>query len=156
MGQAEIIVGVVQGQLLVQALFALAQGGDASADRRHMLPESEVEAFHECRVDLPATSCQHLLYGLKRPEDHTVTDAYQTPAPRRFDDLRLEQVGQGLSTICQPQFIKLFPPSARPAHDEAGSHHSTSDDAAWPRGYAAVDCQYCVRPDHDAVPSPAT
>ena len=95
MGQAEVVVAVVQGQLLVQALFALAQGGDASADRRHMLPDGEVEAFHECRVDLPATGCQHLLHGLKRPEDHPVTDAYQAPAPRRFDDLRIEQLGQG-------------------------------------------------------------
>ena len=47
MGQAEVVVAVVQGQLLVQALFALAQGGDASADRRHMLTDGEVEAFHE-------------------------------------------------------------------------------------------------------------
>src|SRR5882724_6893963 len=50
--------------------------------------------FHECRVALPATSCQHLLYGLKRPENHTMTDAYQTPAPRRFDDLRVEELRQ--------------------------------------------------------------
>jgi hypothetical protein len=47
MGQAEVVVAVVQGQLLVQAGFALAQGGDASADRRHMLTDGEVEAFHE-------------------------------------------------------------------------------------------------------------
>src|SRR2546428_8930657 len=39
--------------------------------------------------------CQHLLHRLKRPEDHPVTDAYQAPAPRRFDDLRIEQLGQG-------------------------------------------------------------
>ena len=44
MGQAEVVVAVVQGELLVQARFALAQGGDASADRRHMLPDGEVEA----------------------------------------------------------------------------------------------------------------
>src|SRR5215510_8078346 len=121
-----------------------------------MLTDGEVEAFHECRVHLPATGCQHLLHGLTRPADHPVTDADQVPASRRLDDLRIEQRGQGLSTICQPQFITLFPPSARPAHDESGSHHSTSDDAAWPRGYAAVGCQYCVRPAHDAAPSPAT
>src|SRR5262249_50007569 len=76
MGQAKVVVAVVQGQLLVQALFALAQGGDTSADRRHMLTDGEVEAFHACCVALPATGCQHLLYGLKRPEDHTVTDAH--------------------------------------------------------------------------------
>jgi len=32
---------------------------------------------------------------------------------------------RGLPTICQPQFVKFFTPSARPAHDESGSHHST-------------------------------
>ena len=37
MGQAEVVVAVVQGELLVQARFALAQGGDASADRRNSL-----------------------------------------------------------------------------------------------------------------------
>ena len=37
-----------------------------------------------------------------------------------------------------------------------GWHHSTCDDATWPSGYAAVDRQYCVRPGHAAVPSPAT
>ena len=48
MGQAEVGVAVVQGELLVQALFALAQGGDASTNRRrHLLPDGEVEAFHE-------------------------------------------------------------------------------------------------------------
>jgi PRC-barrel domain len=35
----------------------------------------------------------------------------------------------------------IFTPSARPAHDESGSHHSTYDDAAWPSGYAAVGRQ---------------
>src|SRR5262245_60802577 len=50
--------------------------------------------FHECRVDLPATGGQHLLHSLTRSEDHPVTDAYQAPAPRRFDDLRIEQLGQ--------------------------------------------------------------
>jgi pentapeptide repeat protein len=51
---------------------------------------------------------------------------------------------------------QIFTPSARPAHDASGWHHSTCDDATWPSGYAAVDRQYCVRPGHAAVPSPAT
>ena len=50
----------------------------------------------------------------------------------------------------------IFTPSARPAHDESGWHHSTCDDATWLSGYAAVDRQYCVRPGHAAVPAPAT
>ena len=48
-------------------------------------------------IDLPATGSQHLLHRLKRPEDHPVTDAYQAPAPRRVDNLRREQRGQGHS-----------------------------------------------------------
>jgi transposase-like protein len=52
--------------------------------------------------------------------------------PARVETRRRRSPGEGLSTICQLQFIKFFPPSARPAHDESGSHHSTSDDAAWP------------------------
>src|SRR5215831_7953966 len=50
----------------------------------------------------------------------------------------------------------IFTPSARPAHDASGWHHSTCDDATWPSGYAVVDRQYCVWPGHAAVPSPAT
>jgi len=42
--QAEIIVHVLQGQLLAHALLVLAQRGDASAKRGHMLAQAEVEA----------------------------------------------------------------------------------------------------------------
>src|SRR5215510_1696115 len=57
-----------------------------------------------------------------------------------------------LSTpICQ-----FFTPSALPAYNESGWHHSTYDDAAWPSGYAGVGRQYCVRPAHAAAPSPVT
>src|SRR3989454_8398298 len=37
----------------------------------------------------------------------------------------------GLPTICQPEFVTFFAPSARPAYNESGWHHSTYDDAAW-------------------------
>ena len=64
----------------------------------------------------------------------------------------LHRTSYHLSTpICQ-----IFTLSTRPAHDESGWHHSTCDDATWPSGYAEVDRQYCVRPGHAAVPSPAT
>src|SRR5215475_6815009 len=64
----------------------------------------------------------------------------------------LNRTSYHLSTpICH-----IFTPSARPAHDESGWHHSMCDDATWPSGYAAVDRQCCVRPGHAAVPSPAT
>ncbi len=62
----------------------------------------------------------------------------------------------GLPTICQPEFVTFFAPSALPAHNESGWHHSTYDDAAWTSGYAGVGRQYCVRPGHAAAPSPAT
>src|SRR4029453_10552370 len=63
---------------------------------------------------------------------------------------------RGLPTICQSEFVTFFTPSARPAHNEFGWHHSVYDDAAWPSGYAGVGRQYCVRPGHAAAPSPAT
>ena len=56
MGHTEIVVAVVQGQLLVQALFALAQSGDASAERRYMLPDGEVEAVTVDGGIAPSTS----------------------------------------------------------------------------------------------------
>ena len=37
----------------------------------------------------------------------------------------------GLPTICQPEFVTFFAPSALPAYNESGWHHSTYDDAAW-------------------------
>src|SRR2546430_14645997 len=52
----------------------------------------------------------------------------------------------GLPTICQPEFVTFFAPSALPAYNESGWHHSTYDDAAWTLGYAGVGRQYCVRP----------
>src|SRR5262249_26465108 len=64
---------------------------------------------------------------------------------------RWRRTSYHLSTpICQ-----FFTPSALPAHNESGWHHSTYDDAAWPSGYAGVGRQYCVRPAHAAAPSPA-
>src|SRR5262245_65857864 len=96
-----------------------------------MLADSEIEAFNEGGVDLPAAGRQHVLDPLERAEDHAVLHLYQTAPPYGLDHLGIEEPGQGLSTICQPQFRKFFPPSARPAHDEAGSHHSTNDHAAW-------------------------
>jgi ferrous iron uptake permease (iron-lead transporter) len=55
-----------------------------------------------------------------------------------------------------PNLSHFFTPSARPAHNESGLHHSTYDDATWPSGYEGVGRQYCVKPGHAAAPSPAT
>src|SRR2546430_11552778 len=94
MGEAKIVVDVIEGELLLQAILTLTQRAHPSADRRHMLPDGEVEAFHECRVDLPATGCQHLLHCLAGSEDYTMTDADKAPAPGRLDHLGIEQLRQ--------------------------------------------------------------
>ena len=57
-----------------------------------MLTEAEVEAFDECRVDLPAKRTQHVIGGLDRAEDHTVLHVDQAPAPYGLDHLRIEQL----------------------------------------------------------------
>src|SRR5215831_15206823 len=49
----------------------------------------------------------------------------------------------------------IFTPSALPAHNESGLHHSTYDDATWPSGDAAAGPQYCVRLAHAAGLWPA-
>jgi hypothetical protein len=54
-----------------------------------------------------------------------------------------------------PNLSHFFTPSARPAHNESGLHHSTYDDATWPSGYAAAGPQYCVRLAHAAGLWPA-
>jgi hypothetical protein len=43
MGQAEIVVAMVEGQLLPQPVFTLAQRADPSPDRGDMLADTEVD-----------------------------------------------------------------------------------------------------------------
>src|SRR5215510_2976952 len=43
MGQTEVIIDMIYGQLLPQTVLALAQRADPSSDRGHMLAEAEVE-----------------------------------------------------------------------------------------------------------------
>ena len=43
MRQAEIVVGLVERQLLSQAILPFAQRHDAPADRRHMVADAEVD-----------------------------------------------------------------------------------------------------------------
>ena len=102
MGQAEIIIDMVQNELLPHAVLTLAEGGHPSPHRGDMLADAEVDALDEGGVDLPAAGRQHLLDRLKRAEYDPVLHADQTPAPHGLDHLCIEQLGQGLSTICQP------------------------------------------------------
>src|SRR5215813_5977035 len=105
------------------------------------------------------------------PAPHTAPQPYTgTPSSDRHlapflprSRLCLSRLARARQYQCQRTSYHLSTPichiftlSARPAHDESGSHHSRCDDAAWPSGYAAVGRQYCVRPDHGAAPSPAT
>ena len=56
MRQDEIVVDLEQHQLLAQAVLMLAQRVDPTADRRHMLPEVEIEAVTVDRRIAPPTA----------------------------------------------------------------------------------------------------
>src|SRR5438093_9656563 len=105
---------MVQSQLLAYAVLALAERGDPPSHRRHMLPDGQVEAFHEGRIDLPAARCQHLLDRLERAEHHAVRHTHQAPPAYRLDHLRIQQPRQGHSTglghwaLCLPAYW-LYP-----------------------------------------------
>ena len=91
MGQAEIIVHVIQGQLLAQASLVFAQCGDPPPNSGHMLAYRQVDALDKGRVDLPAAGRQHLLDRLQRAEHDPVPHADQAPASHGLDHLRVEQ-----------------------------------------------------------------
>ena len=80
-----------ESHLLPQPVCALAQRGDAPSDRRHMLPDGEVEPLDKGGLDLPATGRQHLLDGLQGPEHHAVAHADQTPTPYQSGESAREQ-----------------------------------------------------------------
>src|SRR6266852_1133688 len=94
MGQTEIVIDMIQGQLLVEAVLAFAERRHTPPDRGDMLADTEVEAFNEGGVDLPAAGRSHLLDGLQGPEDHPVAHPHQAPPAYRLDHLRIEQPGQ--------------------------------------------------------------
>src|SRR5215813_3561173 len=83
---------MIQDELLVYALLTFAEGHDASTHGGHVLADGQVEALNEGRVDLPTARREHLLDGLKGPEHHAVTHAYQAPAAHRLHHLRIEQL----------------------------------------------------------------
>src|SRR6266568_9232086 len=76
-----------------QTRFALAEGVHPAPDRRHALPDVEVEALDKCRIDGPATSRQDLLDSQPGAEDHPVRDADEASAPVRLDHLGVKQCG---------------------------------------------------------------
>src|SRR6266852_8359959 len=95
MGQAEIIIDMVQCQLLAYAVLTFAEGDDASPHSGDMLADAQVDALDEGGVDLPAAGRQHLLDRLKRAEHDAVAYADQTPPAHGLDDPRIKQTRQG-------------------------------------------------------------
>jgi hypothetical protein len=92
MGQAEIIIDMVQRQLLAYAVLTFAEGGDTSTDGGHMLADAEVDALNEGGIDLPATGRQHLLDRLQRAEHDPVPHADQTATSHGLHHLHIEQL----------------------------------------------------------------
>src|SRR4029453_11281423 len=71
-GSMEIIVHVIQGQLLPQPVFVLAERADPAPDRGDMLADAEVEPLYKGRVDVPAQGGEHLIDGLQGAKHHAV------------------------------------------------------------------------------------
>src|SRR5262249_10099484 len=165
--------------ILVHACFPLASlkagfNAGASLDDPRQFPKRrllELRLGPTCRREIILVTVAGVLIsgiprgtGLPRPVVHEGTTGDDQPLlgpcpfmcqarlDTAFDHLNRHWTSYHLSTPIR----QIFTPSARPAHDEAGWHHSMCDDATWPSGYAAVDRQCCVRPGHAAVPSPAT
>jgi len=69
---------VIQAQLLVSAVLALAPRGNAPPNRRHMVADAQVEARNERGVDVPATRRSCLLDGFQSAKHHAVRDTHQT------------------------------------------------------------------------------
>src|SRR2546429_8128920 len=53
MGQTEVVIDLIQGQLLPQPLLALAQGRHPPSHRGHMLADGQVEAVTPARRGTP-------------------------------------------------------------------------------------------------------
>jgi hypothetical protein len=94
MGQAAIIIDMVQRQLLAYASLTCAEGGDASTNGGPMLADGEVDALHEGGIDLPATRRSDLLNGLEGAEHDAVPHPHQAPPAHGLHHLRVEQLRQ--------------------------------------------------------------
>src|SRR5262245_48124407 len=89
-----MMVGVKHGHLLAQTCCLLTEGMDATANRRYVLTESEMEALHKGRVDLPAMRSQHGLDSLQRAKPHAMPAPDQTPSAHGLDHLGIEPLRQ--------------------------------------------------------------
>ena len=82
-GQDNIVLDLEQGQLIPQARFARAERVAPTPNRRHALPDVEVEPLHKGGSDRPAVSRQHLLKASREP--NTTRCFTPTMRPRRYD-----------------------------------------------------------------------
>src|SRR5215510_12604734 len=98
MRQAKIVIGVEQHQLLPHAVLPLAQRGDPTPDRAHMLADSEVDSLHKGGVDVPTKRSQEVIDGLEEAKHPTELHSDETSPSHGFDHVRLEQLRQGHPT----------------------------------------------------------
>jgi hypothetical protein len=89
-----VVIDLEQHHLLTQAVLALAQRGDPTSNRRHMLADAEVQALNEGRIALPATHRSDLRNRFSGAKHPPVRDTDQTTPAGRFDHLRIQQPGQ--------------------------------------------------------------
>jgi hypothetical protein len=82
-GQYKVVIRLEQHQLMLHAVFTLAERIDPAPYCRYPLTNIEVELLDEGRVDRPATRRQDLLDGQLRAEHHMVRDP--DDAPHRYD-----------------------------------------------------------------------
>ncbi len=83
---------MIQRQLLVQAVLALAERRHTPPDRSHMLADAQVDALDEGGVDLPTVHYQPLRDPVQGAKHHVVPHADQAPAPHGLDDLRIQRI----------------------------------------------------------------
>src|SRR5262249_27795758 len=79
--QDEVVVSLKENEGLDQSGFALTRRGAASPDRRHSLPQAQIEPFHHSRVDRTAASRQYLIDRRFRAEYDPGFDLNKAPSP---------------------------------------------------------------------------
>jgi len=95
MRQAEVVIGLVEGQLLMEAFFSFAQRHHAPPYRGDMLTDGEVHTLNEGRIDVLALRGEDLLDSSQRAKDDTMADAGEASTPVRIHHLRVEELWQG-------------------------------------------------------------
>ena len=90
MRQAEVVLGLVEGQRLMEAFFSFAQRHHAPPNRGHRLTDGEVHTLNEGRMDVPALRGEDLRASSQRAKDDTMADAGEASTPVRLHHLGIE------------------------------------------------------------------